>query len=301
MQRVLVIACLSASVLWGLGRMLGERGLAASLLFYIPAPLVLLGLALAAVLVRRRRRLGLAVAGLALLPLIAVIEEQRWTAPPEPVPAAGPPLSLLHWNVCRGYGGWPRLAGEIAAGSPDVVILSEVMTAGDGEELARLLPQLPHRRYGFPMLVLSRYPVGPIKELAARSGIRIYELSLDQQGTPWSFFALDVAGQPSFPREPAIDQLASWVHQRQPDFLAGDFNTPRQSRLLSPLADGYRHGYDLAGRGWSYTWPTWLPVLGLDHLFVKSSAVEVATYEIASSPWSDHRLQRATLRRRPAL
>lgn len=298
MRIVLVIAALAASVLWGLGRMLGERGVAASLLFYLPAPLVLLGLGLAVFLLRNRRRLALGVAALAILPLAATVAEQQWRAP-TPQPLAGPELNLLHWNVCRGYGGWERIAREIASGNPDLVILSEVMSEADGEELARLLPELPHRQYGFPMLVLSRFPLDPITELESRGGVRIYELALHRDAETWRFFALDIAGQPTYPREPAILDLEARLHERRPDFLAGDFNTPRQSRLLSPLAPGYRHAYDLAGRGWSYTWPTFLPVLSLDHLFV-GPKVAVASYEIATSPWSDHRLQRARLRRQPA-
>lgn len=304
MRRALVLACLLASVSWVFGRLLDERGLAASLLFYIPAPLVLLGLVLAAFLLRRRRGLSLAVAASALLPLMATLGEQRWSAPPPPAAGSGPSLSLLHWNVCRGYGGWRRLAREIAAdspeGSPDLVILSEVMSRAGAEELAALLPRLPYRQYGFPMLVLSRYPLSRIAELESRAGIRIYELTLRQEGTDWRFFALDVAGQPSIAREPALALLAAQIRERRPDFLAADFNTPRGSRLLSPLSPGYSHAYERAGHGWSYTWPTFFPVLAIDHLFLRDAALEATAYEIASSPWSDHRLQRARLRRRTA-
>lgn len=297
-RRWLLIACLAASAGWGLGRILGERGLIASLLFYLPAPLILLALALASILLRRQRQLWILMAALAALPLLALVQEQRWTASPPAAPGAGSPLSLLHWNVCRGYGGWGRIAAEISAASPDLAILSEVMTPADGETLARLLPQLPHRQYAVPMLVLSRHPLEPIQTLENGDGIRLYELVLDQDGAPWRFFALDVVGNPEFPREPPLARLAARARERQPDFMAGDFNTPRTSRLLSPLDPGYRHAYDLAGHGWSYTWPTFLPVLSLDHLYLREATVEVADYEIDSSPWSDHRLQRALLYRR---
>lgn len=300
LRRWLLIACLAMSAGWGLGRILGERGLLASLLFYLPAPLVLLALAVAAFLLRRSRRLWLPVAALAALPLSVVIEEQRWTPPPAARQPAGAPLSLLHWNVCRGYGGWERIAAEIAAASPDLAILSEVMTPDDAETVARLLPQLPHKRYAEPMLVLSRHPLEPITTLERGNGIRLYELALDQDGVAWKLFALDVVGDPDYPRALPLGVLTVRTGERQPDFLAGDFNTPRTSRLLSPLDAGYSHAYDLAGHGWSYTWPTFLPVLSLDHLYVREASVEVKGYEIDSSPWSDHRLQRATLYRRSA-
>jgi endonuclease/exonuclease/phosphatase (EEP) superfamily protein YafD len=246
--------------------------------------------------VRRHRRLWVPLVLLALLPLGATIAEQRWTTRELPGPGKGASLSLLHWNVCRGYGGWHRIATEIASGDPDLVILSEVMTVEDGGELAGLLPRLPYRQYAFPMLVLSRFPLAKVEQLERSEEIKLYALELEQDGARWSFFALDVAGSARIPREPALRLLAGAVAGRRPDFLAGDFNTPRGSRLLTPLAAGYRHAYDIAGSGWSPTWPTLLPILAIDHLYVEDDAVEVNAY--ASSPFSDHRLQRATLRRR---
>ena len=299
MRIPIVIACLGASAAWALGRLLGERGLLASLFFYLPAPLIVLALAGSAWLLRRRPRLGLPLALLALLPLGATIAEQRWTAPQLAAPGPGAALSLLHWNVCRGYGGWGHIAAEIASGDPQLVILSEVMTPQDGEKLAGLLPGLPYRQYAFPMLVLSRYPLSRIETIERSEEIKLYALDLEQDGARWHFFALDVAGSAQIPREPALRRLSGAIAERRPDFLAGDFNTPRTSRLLTPPAAGYRHAYEIAGSGWSPTWPTLLPILAIDHLFVRNDTSEVSAYEIASSPWSDHRLQRAILRRRP--
>ncbi len=147
------------------------------------------------------------------------------------------------------------------------------------------------------MLVLSQYPLDPIRLIHNGDGLRLYELVLHQENETWRFFALDVVADPEAPRAPGLRILAEKVRARQPDFLAGDFNTPRGSRLLSPIAAGYGHAYEIAGYGWSYTWPTLLPVMSLDHLFVKEAAVTLDHYEIGSSIWSDHRFQRATLRR----
>lgn len=297
MRRWIVLACLAASVFWGSGRILGERGLIASLLFYLPALLVVLGLLLVAFLLRRRKPLAFGVLALALLPAVIVVEDQNGSAPAAAAPGAGQTLSLLHWNVCRGYTGWPRIAAKIAEDPPQLAILSEVMTVADSEELGKLLPQLPFRQYGTPMLVLSQYPLDPIRLVHNGDGLRLYELLLRQENETWRFFALDMNGSPEVPREPAMKVLAEKIRSRQPDFLAGDFNTPRGSRLLSPLSPGYRHGYEMAGSGWSYTWPTLLPMMSIDHLFIKEAAVALDHYEIGSSVWSDHRFQRATLRR----
>lgn len=302
MRRTILVLCLIARIFWGMGRNLGEQGLAASLMYYLPAPLIVLAMILAAILLWRRKWLCIAAALLALWPAVVTVQENRWTArPPAASEAAGATLSVLHWNVCRGWGGWPRLAATIAGtpGGSELVILSEVQNKNDAEVLVGLLPQFPYQRYAVPMLVLSKYPLGEVKVLARRKGLRVYELELEQGEEPWRFQVLDVGADPDLEREPLLVALRAKIEERQPDFLAGDFNTPRTSRLLSPPAPGFVHAYNEAGQGWSYTWPTFLPVLAIDHLFVREERVEVQSYKIESSPWSDHRLQKATLKRRP--
>lgn len=301
MRRTILILGFLAGIFWGMGRCLDEHGLLASLMFYLPAPLVVLALLLVAGLLRQKKWLRLGVVLLALWPLMVLVTENRWTARPAASPeTSGPTLSVLHWNVCRGWAGWPRLAGRIRDEAPELVILSEVQKRAHAEILAGLLPELPHTRYAVPMLVLSKYPLGEVRVLASKTGLRVYELELHQEEVPWRFVVLDVGANFELAREPLMKTLRSRLEERQPDFLAGDFNTPRKSRLLSPLAPGFVHAYDQAGQGWSYTWPTFLPVLAIDHLFVQPERVEVERYEIESSLWSDHRLQKAILNRQPA-
>lgn len=301
MRRTIVIVGLLAGIFWGMGRGLDEQGLLASLMFYLPAPLVVLALLAAAGVLRQGKWLRVGLALLALWPLGVLVQENRWTARPSAASTetSGPTLSVLHWNVCRGWAGWARLAGRIRNENAELVILSEVQKREHAETLAGLLPELPHVRYAVPMLVLSKHPLGEVKVLARATGLRVYELDLQQEEAPWRFVVLDVGANFELAREPLMKTLRSRLEARQPDFLAGDFNTPRKSRLLTPPAPGFVHAYEEAGQGWSYTWPTFLPVLAIDHLFVLQERVEVESYEIESSLWSDHRLQKATLKRRP--
>jgi hypothetical protein len=53
-----------------------------------------------------------------------------------------------------------------------------------------------------------------------------------------------------------------------PDIVAGDFNTPRGAGALSLLPHGLENAYTQAGWGPSGTYPRWLPVLHIDHVFV---------------------------------
>lgn len=301
LKGAILVPCLALGAAWCLGRLLGERSLAASLLFYLPAPLAAPALLAAAALLRRRRRYCLGLTAVAILPLLTVIQEQNWIRPrAAEAPRPGRVLSLLHWNVSNGHGGWDRLAREISRGQPDLVVLSEVKRAPQLEAALAALKEFPYHQLGRPLLVLSRYPLEAAERIHYGQGVLIYRLALHQETETWSFFVLDVGADPNVARAPAIAALRAEILEREPDFVVGDFNTPHDSRLFHPLAPDWSHAYDLAGQGWSYTWPSYLPVLSLDHLFVHDPAVQVDRYEIGTSPWSDHRLQRASLRHRAA-
>ncbi len=80
---------------------------------------------------------------MALLPAVVVVEDQNWSGTARGERRApGRQLALLHWNVCRGYAGWPRIAAKIAEDPPQLAILSEVIRPDDAEALGKLLPQL---------------------------------------------------------------------------------------------------------------------------------------------------------------
>jgi len=68
----------------------------------------------------------------------------------------------------------------------------------------------------------------------------------------------------------------------RPDLVAGDFNAPRRSRAISPLPAGFAHAYDLAGCGWSYTWPVICPLYAIDQCIV-SNSVRPIRYELGAS------------------
>jgi endonuclease/exonuclease/phosphatase (EEP) superfamily protein YafD len=87
-----------------------------------------------------------------------------------------------------------------------------------------------------------------------------------------------------------LRRVAELVRAHRPDIVVGDFNAPRRSRVLSVLGDEYRHAYDVAGSGWSYTWPLPFPVYAIDQC-IAGPRVEIVDYRIRSSVLSDHRRQ----------
>jgi endonuclease/exonuclease/phosphatase (EEP) superfamily protein YafD len=96
------------------------------------------------------------------------------------------------------------------------------------------------------------------------------------------------------PRAPLLDQVLARIRERRPDLVVGDFNAPRRSRALARLPAGWHHGYEVAGRGWSATWPQPVPLLAIDQLLVGPDW-GVVDYRLLPGPGTDHRLQVAKL------
>jgi endonuclease/exonuclease/phosphatase family metal-dependent hydrolase len=86
------------------------------------------------------------------------------------------------------------------------------------------------------------------------------------------------------------EALQEWLagHADLPTVVAGDFNAPRNSRNLR-LSD-LTLAYHAAGGGPHLTFPTWLPLVGIDHT-LGSPQVEFHAYETFNAGLSDHKAQ----------
>jgi len=85
-------------------------------------------------------------------------------------------------------------------------------------------------------------------------------------------------------------KLETWLANRQdlPIILAGDFNAPRCSRNLDFSAITRAH--DLVGNGLHLTFPTWLPLVGIDHT-LGNRYIEFHTYSTLDTGFGDHKAQ----------
>lgn len=73
-----------------------------------------------------------------------------------------------------------------------------------------------------------------------------------------------------------------------PVILAGDFNTPPESRLLDMLHTSGRFGFEQVGFGYGFTRPSLLPFVAIDHV-VASPEWTFTRCEVGPSVGSDHR------------
>jgi endonuclease/exonuclease/phosphatase (EEP) superfamily protein YafD len=202
-------------------------------------------------------------------------------------------LRLLHWNVAGGWVGAAEQAAEIAARSPDVVVLSE-----GPERVARnvgaALPGFRSRSLG-ALSVLAREP-GEGVWLERRRELQAIEIPVRWNGADVRLMVVNLASSPRVHRDPWLRRVLALADERRPDLVVGDFNAPRRSRALSRLPEGWRHAYLEAGRGWSASFPVPLPLWSLDHVLV-GPGWRALDYRLVSTRWSDHRLQWSELAR----
>jgi vancomycin resistance protein VanJ len=289
------------AALWAVGQFAREDVWLTSILFLIPSPLVVCGGITSMLLCQRYglRRMRWAMATLTLVPLLGVLwVDNHWSRPsetPRALASTEAPSSrtVVHWNVARGMLGWPGVQDVLRTQDADLYVLSEPPPRESLSDAARRLnPDFV--AIELPLLgVIGR---GRITTSAVRrfdSGVACL-LLWSWRGRQLRVLVVDLPAGQQHSRRPLLKWVAQLITLDHPDLVLGDFNALRRSRALSTLPAGYRHGYDAAGSGWSYTWPMPCPLWAIDQAII-GPRVHPLRYELITTIHSDHRLQRLTL------
>ncbi|HBK73503.1 MAG TPA: endonuclease [Planctomycetaceae bacterium] len=212
-------------------------------------------------------------------------------------------MRLLSWNIHKGIGGrdrrysLQRIIDCIDHEHPDLVCLQEVdrlVGRSDFDDQPRLLGQslnlqstfqanVPVSNGTYGNLILSRWAVGSTHRISLKRGIRKSRgaqlihvetpegalhlvnthLGLDERERHW---------QIDFLLDHELFQSSSVI----PTFIAGDFNDWRNTLAEQSLAN---HGFQQVTSPPSEyrSFPSWLPVGGLDKVFVRG---EVTTERV---------------------
>lgn len=278
-------------VIWIAGQVLRDRNLYTGLMFYFPTPILATALILLAMAIRRHRWLYLALAAAPIGMLLFV--ENRWVRPELPgdvVLATGDtgermPLRLVHWNVCHGELGWEKQWEHIERLHPDVIVLSEIPEPFD-----------PRTVTGFEVLIIDGMAVAchgsmtTTRPLVSGGALDAYHVTCLLEDGSLELLIADMTSRIALPRDPYLRPFIGLLAAREIDIVVGDLNAPRRSLAFSELPVGYRHAYDAAGAGWSYTWPVPIPVLAIDQCII-GPRMRPIRYELESTLLSDHRLQ----------
>lgn len=167
--------------------------------------------------------------------------------------------------------GWQRdPSGGIASRHPIVGVLDPGVVPQSDPNLSRVLVQLPGGRVVQVALMHGETMRFGLDHLA-RGDTHGLETTIARRAR-----RLRRIGQ-------ALDE-----RRDLPTLVAGDFNTPPQSPLHRALGPRLRDAFAEAGHGFGYTWPSVLPGLRIDYVFV-SPEWRVRSCRVGPALGSDHR------------
>ncbi|MBN1591360.1 MAG: hypothetical protein JW888_17740 [Pirellulales bacterium] len=280
--------------LWGIwifGQVFRDATQISELAFYFPSPVLLALLVGIAFWAWRGKRRGAAafVLTLAVAPAVFVFGVENHFFAGAPAGSTGPTIRLVHWNVFHGAFGRTGVWKETLKEKADFYVISEPGDM-DVDLLARQLGNDYSARRVAYMAIVARGRLQKPHWVAYGSGLVVYSVRWTFSNQQCNVFVVDLASDVLMPRDPRLRRLVRLIHQYQPDLVVGDFNAPRRSLALSSLPSGYAHAYDVAGSGWSYTWPFPVPVYAIDQCILGRRVVP-ARYRLVTSLYSDHRRQ----------
>ena len=264
----------------------------ASNLFYALPLIVVAGLLLASAVVwlkNRRRTASMACT------LAAVIAAGLWLHGAyfrevcEPSPDG---LRVLTWNTARGFGSWPRIADYVGAADPDLVGLVEA--GGSTTEWQQFWAQRfpDHEVYlaGGGLAVLARGEIVEKRVLRLAGTSTCADVQIEFDGRRLRLLLIDAVVRPFSDRREVVEKVfeLARANPELPTIVMGDFNTPIDSVWFDGAREDFTHAFEEAGSGTLTTWPTPLPMLAIDHVWV-SRQFQVGCASIGWSWVSDHR------------
>jgi vancomycin resistance protein VanJ len=80
----------------------------------------------------------------------------------------------------------------------------------------------------------------------------------------------------------------TWLDQKTPLLIAGDFNTTPRGPLYSSLRKRYQNAFEQVGWGFGFTYNSRMPVVRIDHVWFNANVRAARAFAI-NDPASDHR------------
>lgn len=236
-----------------------------------------------------------------------------------------PRLRVLSYNVDTLSGGVSAVVEQILEHDPDLILLQE--SNYDEEELIEALERsYPHVERSTQFVLASRYPVRETLDpprlryhedlrsprfLRHRIETPLGELSVYNVHPLSPRDSLSAVRGAGLRREMASGRLFSGAHRAVieantglrklqietvgrmvqeedvPVIVAGDLNLPGPSPLLRRSLGFLQDGFEEAGRGFGYTFPTKRPFLRLDRVLA-SRSLRFVHFEVGCGRISDH-------------
>jgi endonuclease/exonuclease/phosphatase (EEP) superfamily protein YafD len=271
--------------------------------FYLPtAPVAAVcAVALMMRLVQRRRKWVAAISGIALAAIAyCVLTDEFHFARPHANPGdTAKALTVVTWNIQGGRSDWDAVSERIRREDPDIVMLAEAHVWKSHWGMRVWLKEFPGYHVAQiigPLTILTKGKILS-HEYVDVNRARFLRAALEINGKPLNIIVFHPRPHIRGDREAIYRTLAEFIDEFGDDtplILSGDFNTPPNSAYLDPVEKRMSNAFHVAGSGFYYSWPSYLPLLAIDHTFV-NSRVKVMDYRILPTDLSDHCMQKMTI------
>jgi endonuclease/exonuclease/phosphatase family metal-dependent hydrolase len=166
----------------------------------------------------------------------------------------------------------------------------------DADRLQKALPEYQVYPVAGGMLVLSRFEMESTRSLKIEQGGRVNIMNLSLPKRPLTVAVVDMESSPFYDRGKVIEGVfaESMRESSAASIVMGDFNTPRSSAHFDPIRSKWRHAFETSGCGWIETWPFFLPLLAIDHIWLQGD-IRSARCRHGLSWCSDHQSVTADL------
>ncbi len=192
--------------------------------------------------------------------------------PPRSSPGVAPTLKVVSWNMAHQKLPSADLKGLLETLRPDVAGLVEVGARhGDPAPLVDSLPPgYSAQKLDNALAIVVRGSCRLLQETRVPTGSGISKFAHVEavvDGTAWHIFLVDGVSNPIASRADFLSQVLSEARGHPRTIVFGDFNTPLESAFFDPWRATFHHAFGEAGGGFRETWPRWVPLLTIDHVW----------------------------------
>ncbi len=211
--------------------------------------------------------------------------------------STGDPLRAVFWNMSRPSATDASFVPLLRQTDAQILFLVE---CGDLSGARQDFWQAHFPDYHVSLLpgqiaLLSKYPIAGAHRMMADGYTVIAEYDLDLPDGLLSVVGVDVMSAQCSRRRYSFERINAIACSKPGRVIVlGDFNTPHTSILFDRLRESFRQTFEASGRGLITTWPSLLPVLALDHIWVSEGLTPVRTV-LRRTLHSDHALVMADI------
>jgi endonuclease/exonuclease/phosphatase family metal-dependent hydrolase len=193
--------------------------------------------------------------------------------------AEAPRLKVLFWNMAHMELPSADLQRLLETFQPDVVGLVEVgATHLDPRKVVDVLPNGYNvLKLAHGMEIITRGSARFLHEdfLPSRSKYNVLEVTIGSD--VWRVYIVDGTSAPTRSREDVLTRVLAEARGQPHTLVVGDFNTPIESPLFDPWRAELHHAFNGSGSGLRETWPRYVPVLTIDHVWSSKDAPPLRT------------------------